>query len=204
MHDQVARIWVALLTAAGFKDVTYEDRRWDAAAGSDEAKHRRPDIVAFNPVTQQRWVIDVSLAWAPAAEGAKASLAARNRERYKVSSYREGMGRRVREAEAGGAQVPEGWVEDVFVPLGYEVEGAWGASATWAFEEVVGVKAATVCADLTDWSKINFGEHWKRAIAVALANGQAAVISRSAKPDELAAARDSTELSQESNPDSGH
>ena len=36
-------------------------------------------------------------------------------------------------------QVPEGWLDDKFVPLGFEANGAWGPSAVWAFEEVVAV-----------------------------------------------------------------
>ena len=31
-HDAIARIWVALLAAAGFLDIEYEPRRWDAEA----------------------------------------------------------------------------------------------------------------------------------------------------------------------------
>ncbi len=47
-------------------------------------------------------------------------MAARGRERYKVSAYRESMERRVEEAARGGAQVPEGWLDDKFVTLGFE------------------------------------------------------------------------------------
>ena len=53
-HDAIARIWVALLAAAGFLDIEYEPRRWDAEAGSDEAEHRRPNFTAVHPVTFQR------------------------------------------------------------------------------------------------------------------------------------------------------
>ena len=84
------------------------------------------------------------------------------------------------------------------------MEGAWGPSAEWAFEEVVKMRAEKTCKSMTDVTIINFGVHWKRAIAVALAKGQAAVISRSAKPSELAAARGSSEACQEFDPDSGH
>ena len=114
------------------------------------------------------------------------------------------MQRRVDEAANGGDQVPVGWLEDVFVPVGYEVDGAWGPSATWAFREVMEVKAATACREVSDFSIVNFGEHWRRVIAVALAKGQAAVISRSAKPSELAAERVLTKACQEFDPDSGH
>ena len=50
-HDAIARIWLALLAAAGWLDIEYEPRRWDAEAGSDEADHRKifPSIA---PVAQ--------------------------------------------------------------------------------------------------------------------------------------------------------
>ena len=202
VHDKIARFWVALLVSAGWRNVRYEDRRWDAAAGSDEAKHRRPDITAIHPEKLQKWVFDVSVAWAPAAAGAKAGLAARGRERYKVSAYRDSMARRVEEAARGGAQVPEGWLDDKFVPLGFEAEGAWGPSSVWAFEEVL-----AVYAEIRDPTKtsghlaVNFGAHWRKVIGAALADGAASVCLSSAMPDARVAERVSTEASQEFHPD---
>ena len=112
------------------------------------------------------------------------------------------MERRVAEAERGGAQVPEGWLDDKFVPLGFEAEGAWGPSAKWAFDEVL-----AVYAELRDPAKtsghlsVNFGAHWRKAIGAALAEGQATVCLSSALPDARAAARVSTEACQEFHPD---
>ena len=121
----------------------------------------------------------------------------------KRRSYRLAMRRRRREARAGGAQVPEGWAEDKFVPLGYEVTGAWGRSAEHFFQQVLEAKEATLCPELVDFNIVNFGEHWRQCIAAAMAKGAAAVLSRSASPGELASERTSTEASQESHPDSG-
>ena len=99
--------------------------------------------------------------------------------------------------------MPEGWSEDKFVPLGYEVTGAWGRSAQWVFEQVLEAKEATASPELVDFSLVHFGEHWRQCIAAAMAKGAAAVLSRSASPGELASERTSTEASQESHPDSG-
>ena len=80
------------------------------------------------------------------------------------------MERRVAEAARGEAQVPEGWLDDKFVPLGFEADGAW------AFEEVVAVYAEIRDpAQLSGHLAVNFGAHWRKAIGAALAGGQAAV-----------------------------
>ena len=93
-------------------------------------------------------------------------------ESNKRRSYRCAMRRRRREARAGGAQVPEGWSEDKFVPLGYEVAGAWGRSAQWAFDQVLEAKDATANPDLVDFRLVHFGEHWRQCIADAMAKGR--------------------------------
>ena len=98
--------------------------------------------------------------------------------------------------------LPEGWLDDKFVPLGFEADGAWGPSAVWAFEEVVAVHAEI--RDPTQASghlAVNFGAHWRKAIGAALAGGQAAVCLSSAMPDARAIERASTEASQEFHPD---
>ena len=51
--------------------------------------------------------------------------------------------------------------------VGYEVTGAWGRSAEWAFGEVLEAKEATLCPVLTDFNIVNFGEHWRQCIAAA-------------------------------------
>ena len=64
---------------------------------------------------------------------------------------------RRREARAGGAEVPEGWAEDKFVPLGYEVSGAWGKSSEHFFNQVFEAKEATLCPELVDFNIVNLG-----------------------------------------------
>ena len=123
---------------------------------------------------------------------------------WKRWAYRDSMDRRKREASEGGKQVPEGWLEDLFVPLGYEAEGAWGPGAKWAFEQAVEAKGAVVCGELVDWNVVNFRVHWRRVIAVALAKGQASVVARAALPFEQVAGQILTEACQESNVDSCH
>ena len=106
------------------------------------------------------------------------------------------------EATRGEAQVPEGWLDDKFVPLGFEADGAWGPSAVWAFEEAVAVYAEIRDpAQLSGHLAVNFGAHWRKAIGAALAGGQAAVCLSSAMPDARAIERASTEASQEFHPD---
>ena len=120
------------------------------------------------------------MSWSTVAAGSRVGLGANVAESGKRRSYRLAMRRRRREARAGDAQVPQVWAEDKFVPLGYEVAGAWGRSAEWAFEQVLEAKEATLCPELVDFNIMNFGEHWRQCIAAAMAKGAAAVLSRSA------------------------
>ena len=92
------------------------------------------------------------------------------------------------------------WVDKT---QGYEVAGAWGRSAEWAFEQALEAKEATLSPEFVDFDLVQFGEHWRQCIAAAMAKGAAAVLSRAASPGELASERVSTEASQESHPDSG-
>jgi hypothetical protein len=152
----------------------------------------------------QRWVLDVSMAWAPVAAGAAARLAARGREQYKDGAYKVAM-RRVRaQHKAGVVKAQTGWLDDRFVPLGYEVGGAWGPSAVNAFQEVLAVKAATTNRELTDFSIINFASHWQQAIGVSIVRGAASVVARAAPmgaDGEAEGEVEETEASQEHNPD---
>jgi hypothetical protein len=186
VHDAIARIWADFLRAAGFHSVSYEPRRWDAEAGTDEANHRRPDITAIHPVTLQTWVFDVTLSWQELADVAVTALGARNRENWKVRSYAGAMDRRVTEAAEGGAAVPEGWLEHVFLPLGYEATGAWGPKADYAFGEVVKAYQATRAGNI-DKHEFRFGDYWEQAISAAILRGQAAVAGRAKWPRELQA-----------------
>ena len=131
-------------------------------------------------------------------------MAARNRERLKRSAYQDAMERVAAAAARGGPQVPEGWLEDRFVPLGFEADGAWGPSARWAFEQVCAVYAELRAPGQSGGQlAVNFGVHWRNAIAAALAQGQATVCTRSVRPGARAAERASTEACQEFHPDIG-
>ena len=98
-HDTIARLWMAMLADAGFTDICYEPRRWDALATGDDAKHRRPDVLATNPITMVRWVLDFRLAWAESADVALPGLAAKMAEGF--SGLQEPRLRRCH-AAAGG------------------------------------------------------------------------------------------------------
>ena len=172
-HDAVVREWYAMVKEAGFKELQWEPRSWDAERGSDEEQHRRPDLTAYNPMTMQRWVMDVTVAWAEVAPGTNPKLAANTRERTKRTAYKA-AGKRVNKAKKQGLR------DDKFVPLGYEVGGAWGTNAEYAFAEVMGVKASTSNAELTDFSIITFEKAWRERIGVALARGVASVVAQTA------------------------
>ena len=58
--------------------------------------------------------------------------------------------------------------------------GAWGTNAEYAFAEVMGVKASTSNAELTDFSIITFEKAWRERIGVALARGVASVVAQTA------------------------
>ena len=77
--------------------------------------------------------------------------------------------------------------------LGYEVGGAWGPEADYAFEEVLKVKAATIDKDRYDFTVVNFAKHWREAIGVAIARGAAAVVARPAPQEYGAAGREPEE-----------
>ena len=85
----------------------------------------------------------------------------RGRERHKHSVYTAAM-ERVRSRDKRGVErAPEGWLEDKFVALGFEVGGAWGPEADYAYEEVLKVKAATIGKERFDFAIINFAKHWR-------------------------------------------
>jgi hypothetical protein len=83
----------------------------------------------------------------------------------------------VTEAAEGGATVPQGWLEHVFVPLGYEATGAWGPKADYAFCEVAKAYKATRAGNI-DKQEFRFGDYWEQAISAAILRGQAAVAGR--------------------------
>ena len=58
-HNNLQRIWFAMLTSIGIKP-RWECLEWDANAGPD-ADHRRPDIVFEHPETGVQHVLDVTI-----------------------------------------------------------------------------------------------------------------------------------------------
>ena len=64
-----------------------------------------------------------------------------------------------------------------FVPLGFEANGAWGQQALDFFGDVVEQAGASASAELYHWCATVFGAHWRQRIGVALARGQAALVS---------------------------
>jgi hypothetical protein len=69
--------------------------------------------------------MDVSMAWAAMGIGADCRLAAKARETYKQRAYKASMARVKARHESGEELAQEGWLDDRFVPLGFEVGGAW-------------------------------------------------------------------------------
>ena len=83
----------------------------------------------------------------------------------------------------------------MFVPLGFEGDGAWGPRAQWAFDMVVAAKAEIEKDKEGDWNDMNFGEYWRARIAAILVCGQAKVAGSHVQPfdGELEATEASTE-----------
>ena len=60
-HDQVSKLFQALLADAGWDDVKEEDKWWDTDAPGPGWGHRRPDITAMHPSTGVKHVFDVMI-----------------------------------------------------------------------------------------------------------------------------------------------
>ena len=94
----------------------------------------------------------------------------------------------------------EGWLavteskdDDIFVAFAFEVGGAWGTEAEDFLHEAV--KVAEHCrngvGDLSHWSAMNWGGHWRQRIGVEIARGLARCVERAAT-EGLYLDRDST------------
>ena len=184
-HDAVLRVLFDMMKSAGYEDVEMEDRWWDE--GDGEAKDtRRPDIVAFNPRIRRRVVIDVVGAWAVQPGGARgawrrAGHSADGKALFKWGSY-NGALERQKSGDRGWLAASESKDEDIFVPFAFEVGGAWGTEAEEFLKE--SKKVAEHCrngvGDLSHWSAINWGGHWRQRIGVEIARGLARCIERAA------------------------
>ena len=174
-----------MMHSAGFEDVQMEDRWWDE--GDAETKDtRRPDITAFNPRDRRRYIIDVVGAWAVQPGGGQGPWrdpghSANGKAQFKWRSYKGALARQ----EAGGP----GWLTkstmkqtDVFVPFAFEVGGAMGDESEDFLSEAA--KVAEHCrrgvGDLTHWSAMIWGGHWRQRIGVEIARGLARCIERAA------------------------
>ena len=64
-----------------------------------------------------------------------------------------------------------------FVPLGFEANGSWGQQSLDFFGDVVEEARCNSSAELYHWCAMVFGAHWRQRIGVALARGQATLVS---------------------------
>jgi hypothetical protein len=191
-------IWLVLLKNAGYREVEEEAQWWDIAATAEDADHRRPDIVCKHPASSQRFVLDVVCWWgASAGHGARGGAKmATKRERWKRRRYRRAMwaklelGMTADEAVAwaeSAAEDPRATAAAMdaaveaaghtFVPLGFEANGSWGQQSLDFFGDVVEQAGFNSSAELYHWCAMVFGAHWRQRIGVALARGQAALVS---------------------------
>jgi hypothetical protein len=188
-HDSLEDVWVAMLVSAGWLDVRTEDRWWDPGAPTG-AHAKRPDITAIHPRTHQRWVFDVTVAWASKDNtGGDPLLAARAAETHKDTEYRHSVDRCTESLAAererqGLSPLPSGShfsERSHFVPLAFERDGQWGPRAVSALASIVEVAKQGVDVEAFHWSAMNFNRHWRQRVAVALGRGQALIISRAAE-----------------------
>jgi hypothetical protein len=204
-HDAIKAVIIVMLEEAGFRDVKDEDVWWDAAATYFDAEHRRPDITCFDPRTNTHYVFDVVVAWGASMgydeEGTEwgikmAAVLASRREDFKRRRYRRAFWAKVREGMTAAQAVAWADAEDardcgetaaamdaviaeqrhVFVPLGFEANGAWGAS-TLQFFDWVRRSVGRLAGDKYHWSASHWGEHWRQRIDAVLARGQAALVT---------------------------
>jgi hypothetical protein len=72
VHDELTKLIVVFLEAAGYIDVRLEDRTWDVGPrvaparqhlGWNLHQHRRPDIVCRHPHSGRVYVLDTKIAW---------------------------------------------------------------------------------------------------------------------------------------------
>ena len=100
---------------------------------------------------------------------------------FKWRSY-NGALERQKSGDRGWLAASESKDEDIFVPFAFEVGGAWGTEAEEFLKD--SKKVAEHCrngvGDLSHWSAINWGGHWRQRIGVEIARGLARCIERAA------------------------
>ena len=182
-HDQVSKLFQALLADAGWDDIREEDKWWDTDAPGPDWGHRRPDITALHPVSGVKHVFDVMVRWATAATaGKEAGAGAAWAEAYKEGRYEAAL-QRLDDAEDALAlregRAPNYTRRDVFVPLAFEGGGAWGAQAKDLLL-TCGLRMEGEKHEVLHWSGMGWGKHWRQRIGVAIARGRARLLVRAA------------------------
>ena len=194
VHDQLVRVWVALLRNAGFVDVKLEPRDWDVRGETylpgeyQPGDKRRPDITCRDPRDGGRLVFDVTVCWREEwvlADGTRLDGAgAHVKEQAKVRAYAAGLQRvqrrqrEKRERQGTAGTIEDDWrPSDRFVPLGFEVGGAWGPAAQELLREVAECARGQRSVELYGWSAATYTKHWRQRIGCILGRGRAQVIA---------------------------
>jgi len=183
VHDELTKLIVVFLKAAGYIDVKLEDRTWDVGPRVAQARqdlgrnlhqHRRPDIVCRHPYSGRVYVLDTTIAWRGMANAglayAEPGWAAAKAEARKNAAYAAAL---ERQAERFGNG-------ERFVPLAFEISGTWGVGMRELFAEGCKLAGRQRSADLFHWSAMEFMGHWRQRLSVALGRGRARCLEAAA------------------------
>jgi hypothetical protein len=164
--------------------------------------HRRPDITCVDPLTNTTYILDVVIAWGETMGLAadSSSRLANAKEAWKRRRYRRAFWAKVREGWTAAEAVKWADAEEerreateaamdavigeqrhVFVPLGFEANGAYGAATRDFFRVIERAVEAAAARDHYHWSAPSWREHWRQRVDVALAKGQAGLVSSAVK-----------------------
>ena len=145
-----------------------EPRGWDRQRGP---KHHRPDIEWRHPATGRHTITDVAVNWTM-QEGKDGTTLAADKEKFKHTDYKPSLKRDAALAADQGRQ------PDLFCPLGFAKNGAWGPSTARTFKEVVKVMdGRRTDAELWGWCAMSFERHWRQRIDVRCCNSRAIVLA---------------------------
>lgn len=185
-HDEVVRVWMALLKNAGFTRVKLEPRDWDVGdASRPKGDVRRPDITGIDPRTGQKVVLDVTICWREEdrcggqanEQRPGAGAAAKEKEKHRcykgaeAAVWKEKQEKRRKDGTMG--TIADDWpTRDRFVPLGFEANGAWGPEAREFLKEVAECARAKRSVELYGWSAMTYVKHWRQRIGVVVGRGR--------------------------------
>jgi hypothetical protein len=202
VHDAIQDVLIVMLEEAGFQQVREEDVWWDILATYHDKDHRRPDITCVDPLTNTTYILDVVIAWGETMGLAadSSSRLANAKEAWKRRRYRRAFWAKVREGWTAAEAVKWADAEEerreateaamdavigeqrhVFVPLGFEANGAYGAATRDFFRVIERAVEAAAARDHYHWSAPSWREHWRQRVDVALAKGQAGLVSSAVK-----------------------